>query len=157
MITDGDTAPNVSATIGTRDHEPFELSDHLGDGPVVLAFFPAAFAPVCSNEVVAIEEHIGALEAADATVFGISADAAYSLEAFKTEYDLSFDLVSDMDGDAIRAYGLDVDVPEEGRYGIANRALFVLDDGGTVVYAWIADELADEPDYDELVAAVEAV
>lgn len=157
MVSNGDTAPDISATIGTSEHDPFELSEHLGDGPVVLAFFPAAFAPVCSNEVVVLEERIGELEAAGASVFGISADAAYSLDAFGEKHDLSFDLVSDMAGDAIRAYGLETDVPEQGRYGIANRALFVLDDGGTVTYSWVADELADEPDYDELVAAVEAV
>lgn len=157
MVSDGDTAPDVSATIGTGEHDPFELSEHLGDGPVVLAFFPAAFAPVCSNEMVVLEERIEELEAAGASVFGISADAAYSLDAFGEKHDLSFDLVSDMAGDAIRAYGLETDVPEQGRYGIANRALFVLDDEGTVAYSWVADELADEPDYDELVAAVEAV
>lgn len=36
MITEGDAAPTVSATIGTSDHEPFELSDHLGDGGTVV-------------------------------------------------------------------------------------------------------------------------
>ena len=154
MVSPGDTAPDISATIGTSDHEPFELSEHLGDGPVVLAFFPAAFAPVCSNEVVTIEDRIGEFEDAGATVFGISVDAAYSLGAFKDAQDISFDLVSDMRGDAIRAYGLETDVPEQGRYGIANRALFVLDDDGTVTYSWVADELAEEPDYDELLDAV---
>ena len=154
MVSPGDTAPDISATIGTSAHEPFELSEHLGDGPVVLAFFPAAFAPVCSNEVVTIEDRIGEFEDAGATVFGISVDAAYSLGAFKDAQDISFDLVSDMRGDAIRAYGLETDVPEQGRYGIANRALFVLDDDGTVTYSWVADELAEEPDYDELLDAV---
>jgi len=62
-----------------------------------------------------------------------------------------------MNGDAIRAYGLEVDVPEDGRYGISNRALFVLDDNGRVTYSWSANELADEPDDGELIAAVEAV
>ena len=155
MVSTGDTAPDISATIGTSDHEPFELSEHLGDGPVVLVFFPAAFAPVCSNEMVAVEARIDRFEAAGATVFGISSDAAYSLGAFRDEHDLSFDLVSDMRGDALRAYGVETDIPEMGRYGIAKRAVFVIDEDGEVVYDWVGDELADEPDYEAVVAAVE--
>ena len=154
MVSPGDTAPNLSATIATSEHEPFELSEYLGEGPVVLAFFPAAFAPTCSNEVVAIEDRIDAFEAADATVFGICSDSAYALAAFKAEYDISYDLISEMKGDGLAAYGVETDIPEMGRYGIANRAVFVLDDDGTVVYKWIAEELAHEPDYEAVLEAV---
>jgi Peroxiredoxin len=155
MISTGDTAPDISATIGTSDHEDFELSAHLGDGPVVLAFFPGAFTPPCSNEMVALEEHLADFEAAGATVLGLSADSAFSLGAFGDEHDLSFTLVSDMDGDAIRDYGLEMEIPDLGLHGIANRAVYVLDDEGTVTYDWVADEPTDEPDYEELVAAAE--
>lgn len=40
MIETNDTAPLFTATRGTSDHETFELEDHIGDGPIVLAFFP---------------------------------------------------------------------------------------------------------------------
>jgi len=155
MVSTGDTAPDISATIGTSDHEDFELSAHLGDGPVVLAFFPGAFTPPCSNEMVALEEHLAEFEAAGATVLGVSADSAFSLGAFSDEHDLSFTLVSDMDGNAIRDYGLEMEIPDLGLHGIANRAVYVLDDEGTVTYEWVADEPTDEPDYGELVAAAE--
>ena len=155
MVSTGDTAPDISATIGTSDHEDFELSDYLGDGPVVLAFFPGAFTPPCSNEMVALEEHLDGFEAAGATVLGISADSAFSLGAFSDEYDLSFTLVSDMAGDAIRDYGLEMEIPDLGLYGIANRAVYVLSEDGTVTYDWVANEPTDEPDYEELVAAAE--
>ena len=39
----GDDAPDFSGSIVDSDIAPFELSDHLGEEPVVLAFFPAAF------------------------------------------------------------------------------------------------------------------
>ncbi|TQQ79362.1 redoxin domain-containing protein [Halonotius roseus] len=155
MVSTGDTAPDISATIGTSDHEDFELSEYLGDGPVVLAFFPGAFTPPCSNEMVALEEHLPDFEAAGATVLGLSADSAFSLGAFSDEYDLSFTLVSDMAGEAIRDYGLEMEIPDLGLYGIANRAAFVLDDEGTVVYSWVADDPTNEPDYEELIAAAE--
>jgi len=41
MIEPGDTPPTFTATLGTSDHELFDLDGHLGDGPVVLAFFRA--------------------------------------------------------------------------------------------------------------------
>jgi len=156
MVSTGDTAPTFSATYRGSDHESFDLEEHLGDGPVVLAFFPGAFTPPCSNELVALRDHIGRFEAAGATVFGVSADSAFSLEAFADEYDLEFDLVSDMDGGAIDAYDLTIDIPELGLYGIANRAVYVLDADGTVTYGWEAEDPTNEPDYDELVEAVEA-
>ena len=156
MVSTGDTAPTFSATYRGSDHESFDLEEHLGDGPVVLAFFPGAFTPPCSNEMVALQDHIGRFEAAGATVFGVSADSAFSLEAFADEYDLEFDLVSDMDGGAIDAYDLTIDIPELGLYGIANRAVYVLDADGTVTYGWEAEDPTNEPDYDELIEAVEA-
>ncbi|MBP1986012.1 redoxin domain-containing protein [Halolamina salifodinae] len=155
MVTTGDSAPVFSATNGTSDHEAFDLGDHLGDGPVVLAFFPGAFTPPCTNEMVALQEHLDAFEAAGATVFGLSADSPFSQGAFREEHGLEFDLVSDMAGDAIRAYGLEMDIPELGLYGIANRAVFVLDDDGTVTYSWVADDPTNEPDYEDVIAAVE--
>jgi len=154
MISTGDSAPTFSATYRGSDHETFELSDHLGDGPVVLAFFPGAYTPPCSNEMVALQEDLDRL--GGATLLGVSADSPFSQGAFADEYGLDFDLVSDMSGEAIEAYGITIDIPELGLYGVANRAVYVVDEAGTVTYSWVADDPTNEPDYDALVEAVEA-
>jgi peroxiredoxin len=156
MVSTGDDAPTFEATYKGSDHETFDLAEHLGDGPVVLAFFPGAFTPPCSNEMVALQEHLGRIEDAGGTLFGVSADSSFSLGAFAEEHGLEFDLVSDMDGVAIDAYDLTMDIADLGLYGIANRAVFVADGDGQVTYAWVADDPTNEPDYDELVEAVEA-
>jgi peroxiredoxin len=156
MVSTGETAPTFTATYRGSDHETFDLEEHLGDGPTVLAFFPGAFTPPCSNEMVALEERRGEFEAAGATLFGISADSSFTLGVFAEEYDLGFDLVSDMSGAAIGAYDLSIDLPELGLYGVANRAVYVLDADGTVTYGWEAEDPTNEPDYDELIEAVEA-
>jgi peroxiredoxin len=70
---------------------------------MLLAFFPGAFTPPCSNEMVALQGHLDGVGAAGATVLGISADNPFSLNAFREEYGIEFDLVSDMDRDAIQA------------------------------------------------------
>ena len=156
MVSNGDTAPTFSATIGTSDHEPFELDEHLGDGPVVLAFFPGAFTPPCTNEMVALQDHHEEFQDAGATLLGVSADSAFSLGAFREEYDIAFDLVSDMNREAIQAYDLEIDIEELGLYGIANRAVYVLDEDGTVIYDWVADDPTNEPEYDAILDAVES-
>lgn len=156
MVSPGDTAPTFTATYRGREHEPFELDEHLGDGPAVLAFFPGAFTPPCSNEMVALQEHLDELDEAGATLFGVSADSSFSLGAFAEEYGLEFDLVSDMNGEAIAAYDLSLDLPDLGLYDVANRAVYVLDEAATITYRWEADDPTNEPDYDELLEAVRA-
>jgi peroxiredoxin len=152
----GDTAPMFSATRGTSDHESFDLKDAVGDGPVVLAFFPGAFTPPCTNEMVALQDHLDEFEDAGATILGVSADSPFSQGAFREEHGIEFDLISDMAGEAIEAYDLTIDIAELGLHGIANRAVFVLDDEGTITYSWVADDPTNEPDYDEVLDAVRA-
>ncbi|WP_254272052.1 redoxin domain-containing protein [Haloarcula marina] len=156
MVSTGESAPNISATVANGEVEAFELDDHLDDGPVVLAFFPGAFTPPCSNEMVALQDHLGDFHDAGATVLGLSADSAFSLNAFRDEHDLGFSLLSDMDRDAIQDYGLEIDIEELGLLGVANRAVFVVDDEGDVAYDWVADDPTNEPDYAELVEAAES-
>ena len=157
MPEKGTTAPAFTATVGTSDHDQFDLDDALGDGPVVLAFFPGAFTPPCANEMVSLQDRLTEFRDAGATVFGVSADSPFSQGAFREEHGLEFDLVSDMDGDAIEAYDLEIDIPELGLHGIANRAVFVLDEDGAVTYEWVADDPTNEPDYAEILDAVAAV
>jgi peroxiredoxin len=135
MVSEGDVAPRFTATVGTSDHESFKLEDRLGDGPIVLAFFPGAFTPPCTNEMVAFQNRLDEFRDAGGTVLGLSADSPFSLGAFRDEHGLEFDLISDMSRGAIQEYGLEIDVPELGLHGIANRAVFVLDDGGAVAYS----------------------
>jgi peroxiredoxin len=156
MPAKGDSAPDFTNKVANGDVEEFTLSEHTGDGPVVLAFFPGAFTPPCSNEMVALEEHLDDFEAAGASVYGLSADSPFSLNAFRDEHDLSFPLVSDMSRETIQAYDLEIDVGELGLYGVANRAVYVLNDEGTVTYEWVADTPENEPDYDELVDAAQS-
>lgn len=154
MVSTGETAPTFTATYRGGEHETFEFDEYLGDGPTVLAFFPGAFTPPCSNEMVALQERLDEFEDAGATLFGVSADSSFSLGAFADEYDIEFDLVSDMNGEAITAYDLSLDIPDLGLYGVANRAVYVLDEDGTVTYSWEADDPTNEPDYDALIEAI---
>mgnify|MGYP005852336571 FL=1 len=156
MPATGDTAPTFTATVGTSDHEPFDLADHVGDGPVVLAFFPGAFTPPCTNEMIALQDRLDEFHSAGATLLGISADSPFSVGRFREEHGIEFDLISDMGGAGIGAYDVGIDIADLGLHGIANRAVFVIDDAGTVAHSWVAEDPTNEPDYDAIVDAIEA-
>ncbi|TKX83673.1 peroxiredoxin, partial [Halorubrum sp. SS5] len=55
-----------------------------------------------------------------------------------------------------RAYGLEIDIADLGLHGIANRAVFVIDDDGQIVYDWVADDPTNEPDYEAVLDTVES-
>jgi len=154
MPDTGETAPTFTATVGTSDHKPFDLADHLGDGPVVLAFFPGAFTPPCTNEMIALQERLDEFHDAGASVFGVSVDSPFCQGAFREEHGIEFDLISDMSREAVEAYDVTIDIPDLGLHDIANRAVFVLDEEGTVTYRWVADDPTNEPEYGEILGAL---
>jgi peroxiredoxin len=61
-----------------------------------------------------------------------------------------------MGRDAIEAYDLKIDIEDLGLHGVSNRAVYVLDEEGTATYAWTTEDPTTEPDYEELLEAVEA-
>ncbi|WP_138004671.1 redoxin domain-containing protein [Halalkalirubrum salinum] len=156
MVSTGDSAPTFTGKVGTKDHESFDLENHLGDGPVVLAFFPGAFTPPCTNEMIAFQDYLDSFDEAGATVLGVSADSPFSQGEFREKHGIEFDLISDMAGEAIDAYDVALDIPELGLHGSANRAVFVIDEDGTVTYTWIADDPTNEPDYETVLDAIGA-
>ena len=157
MVDVGDDAPDFSALLATGDDvESFTLADHLGDGPVVLAFFPGAFTGVCDHEMNQFQDSLGAFEDAGATVYGLSVDSPHTLNEFRDKHDLQFGLVSDAAEGAIEAYGVvDEDFAGLG-YTTAKRAVFVVDADGRVSYKWVTDDPTVEPDYDEVRTAADA-
>jgi peroxiredoxin len=151
----GDPSPDFTLPMagGTAydDVEPFTLSTALSEGPVVLAFFPAAFTGGCTEELCTFRDELASFEALDARVYGISVDLPFALNVFAMEQDLSFPLLSDFDGEAIEAY----DVVLEGVHGlsgVAERSVFVVGTDGTVEYRWVRE--GGNPDFGWLVEQV---
>jgi peroxiredoxin len=73
---------------------------------------------------------------------------------------LRFPLLSDLNREIVRAYGIMYtrEKPHrEGFWGISRRAVFVVDRDGVVRYAWITDDALVAPDVDEVLQAVAAL
>ena len=83
------------------------LSEYLGQGQVLLYFYPADFTPVCTREACAFRELLPQLEQHGLTVLGISPQDPASHGRFRQRHALPFTLLSDPDKRVIRAYGCD--------------------------------------------------
>jgi len=157
MVEVGDHAPEFTAPLANGDVDSFTLSDRLEAAPLVLAFFPAAFTGTCASEMSTFQDRLAAFEDAGASVYGISVDSPFALNEFRDKHGLQFDLISDADKQLVADYDVAMDFAEMGVHDLAKRSVFVVDGDGTVRYAWVSDDPGVEPDYDEILDAVQSL
>ena len=93
-------------------------------------------------------------DTAGVRVFAISRDPPWTHIAWSQTLDLNFDLLSDFNADAVRAFGIAFEF--RGLRDVAARSAFLVDVGGTVRGAWRYDT-GQVPDLDELLAAARAL
>jgi glutaredoxin-dependent peroxiredoxin len=143
----GAKAPDF--TLPNQDREPVTLSEQLKKGPVVLAFFPAAFSGVCTKEMCTFRDSMAELNKVGGNVLGVSVDTFFSLKAWGDQQQLNFPLLSDFNKDVIRKY--DVVNPEMiGLKDISKRAVFVVGRDGAVKHREVLDDARNEPDYGKI-------
>jgi peroxiredoxin len=145
--------PAPAANLWGTDRKPF-LLESLRGSRAVLAFFPGVFTGVCEKELCTLRDSTAELADLHARVVGISVDAPSALTGFAAKTGVQFPLASDYTRETARAFGIVwPNVAGLPGYEVANRAVFVLDENGTVIYEWIAPNPGVEPDY----AAIKAV
>ncbi|MWV39476.1 MULTISPECIES: redoxin domain-containing protein [Natrialba] len=156
MSETGDSAPDFTAPLANGDVDSFTLSERLEEeAPIVLAFFPAAFTGVCTDEMCTFQSRLAEFENVNASVYGVSRDSPFTLNEFRDQNDLEFGLISDFNAEIITDYGIEMDFEDLGVYGVAKRSVFVVDDSGEIVYSWVSDDPGVEPEYVEVEAAAE--
>jgi peroxiredoxin len=103
--------------------------------PVILAFYPADWSPVCSDEMGLYNEMLAEFEKYDAEIMGISVDGIWSHVAFARDRKLRFPLLADFEpkGDVSRRYGAYMH-----REGESARAIFVLDSKGVIRWNYLS-------------------
>ena len=151
----GQNAPDF--TLKNTAKEPISLSNYRGS-TVILAFYPGAFTGVCDKEMCAFQDNMAKLNAAEATVIGISVDSPWANAEFARKYNLEFELLSDLDREVVTSY----DATFVGLGGIegyvsANRVVIVIDKAGVIQHRWVAENPGVEPDYDAIVALAESL
>ena len=87
-------------------------------------------------------------------VFGISRDSPWSHVAWTQALDINVPLLSDWNGDAVRAFGVAQDY--RGMKDVAERSAFLVDGQGMIRGAW-RYETGQLPDFDELLSAARSL
>jgi peroxiredoxin len=102
--------------------------------PVILAFYPLDFSPVCTTENTCFRDDLGQFNELGAQVLGISVDSAWTHKAFAESLKLTFPLLADFHpkGEVAKAYGLYNDA-----VGITKRATVLIDKDGKI--AWVQE------------------
>ena len=93
-------------------------------------------------------------EAAGVSAFGISRDSPWSHVAWRQALDLDVPLLSDWNGAAVHAFGIEHDY--RGLRDVAERSSFLLDRDSIVLGGW-RYERNELPDFDELLAAAVSI
>ena len=93
-------------------------------------------------------------EAAGVRPLGISRDSAWTHISWSQTLDLNFPLLSDWNGDAVRAFGVATEF--RGHKDVAERSAFIVDPDCTVRGSWRYDT-AELPDFDELLRSAQAL
>ncbi|MGD0070610.1 MAG: peroxiredoxin [Candidatus Bathyarchaeia archaeon] len=153
QIKVGDKAPNF--TLPDVDLKPRSLKEFMGQ-KTVLAFFVGAFTSTCTKEMCEFRDSMARLIDLKTQVIGISVNDPFSNKAFAEKNRLSFPILSDYKHEVIKTYGLELpNFAGLNGYTVAKRSIFILDENGTVRYAWISDDPAVEPNYQEIQKTVE--
>ena len=128
MLEKGDLAPDFELT--SDEGEPVSLSDYRGKR-VILFFYPKAATPGCTKQACGFRDNWSTIEAAGATVIGVSPDEPGALAQWKEEEKFPYTLLSDSDHEVAEAYGVWGKKKMFGReYMGIIRSHFVIDEEG---------------------------
>lgn len=148
MLQQGDTAPDFE--LNATPDQKIKLKDFKGKN-IILAFYPADWSPVCSDQMALYNEMLKYFNKYDAQIFGVSVDSTWCHLAFAENRKLHFPLLADFEpkGAVSKAYGVYDD-----EVGESKRALFVIDKEGKIVWSYLSP-VAVNPGADGILDALE--
>ncbi len=132
ILTKGEIAPEFE--LHSSPDEKIRLSDFKGQ-PVILAFYPADWSPVCGDQMALYNETLRFFRKFNAVLLGISVDSKWCHMAFTENRNLKFPLLSDFEpkGAVSRLYGSYNETDGESK-----RSLFVIDDQGIIQWSYLS-------------------
>ncbi len=150
-VTVGETAPDF--TLADQHGEAVTLSSFRGSKNVLVVFYPFAFSGICTGELCAIRDDVGAFQNDDVQVLAVSCDPKYSLRAWADDQGYDFPLLSDFwpHGDVAKRYGVFLEAA-----GMPTRGSFLVDTEGVLRWAVVngPGEARDLGAYREALAGV---
>ena len=150
ILPAGTPAPDF--TLHVTPDQTLSLCELRGR-PVILAFYPADWSPVCGDQMGLYNELLPEFQKFHAELLGISVDGVWCHEAFAKDRHYHFPLLADFEpkGAVAQLYGA-----YRGPEGIAQRALFVVDKNGVIAWSYLSP-VAVNPGADGILEALEAL
>jgi peroxiredoxin len=150
ILQAGTPAPEF--TLNSTPDQKLSLSDLRGR-PVVLAFYPADFSPVCGDEMALFNAVLPDLQELGAEMVGVSVDGVWCHAAFARARNLHFPLLADFEpkGAVSRQFGA-----YREREGVSERALFVIDQKGNIAWSYLSP-IGVNPGADGVLHALESL
>ncbi len=146
----GDAAPDF--TLHATPDQTIGLAELKGS-PVILAFYPADWSPVCGDQLGLYNQLLPEFQKHGAQLLGISVDGVWCHAAFAGDRRYHFPLLADFEpkGDVARRYG----VFRDGE-GVSERALFVIGADGRIAWRHVSP-VGINPGADGILAALETL
>src|SRR5271154_5917201 len=150
ILPAGTAAPDFQLPVSPD--KKLSLSELRGK-PVILAFYPADWSPVCGDQMALYNEILSEFQEHGAELLGISVDGAWCHAAFAKDRNLHFPLLADFEpkGAVARAYGA-----YREHDGMTERALFVIDGTGIIRWSYCSP-IGVNPGADGILEALEAL
>jgi peroxiredoxin len=147
---EGEPAPDF--VLHCTPDQSIALEDFRGR-PVILAFYPADWSPVCGDQMALYNEILPAFQEYDAQLLGISVDGIWCHLAFAKDRGLHFPLLADFEpkGEIAQLYGV-----YRKREGVCDRALFVIDGDGVLRWRYVSP-IGVNPGADGILTALESL
>jgi peroxiredoxin len=150
LLSPGTVAPDFALHV-TPD-QTLKLSELRGK-PVILAFYPADWSPVCGDQMGLYNEILSEFHKFGAQLLGISVDGVWCHEAFAKDRHLHFPLLADFEPKGAVSQKFGVYRTEE---GTSERALFVIDKKGVIAWSYCSP-IAVNPGADGILEALEGL
>ncbi|MCX8087426.1 MAG: peroxiredoxin [Rhodocyclaceae bacterium] len=134
LLAPGQPAPQFS--LPDADMEQFDSASLLGKQHLVLFFYPKDGTPYCTLEAIDFSDHESDFNRLGCTVIGISRDDCLAHAEFRDKHGLSIRLLSDVDGEVCRQYGVMHYREHDGHKRLCLvRSTFVIDKRGIIRHA----------------------
>jgi peroxiredoxin Q/BCP len=134
MLRPGQPAPPFS--LPDADMEMFDLSSLRNERHAVVFFYPKDGTPYCIQEAIDFSDHEEEFNRHGCEVLGISRDDCLSHAEFRDKNGLSIRLLSDVEGEVCRKFGVSHFREKDGhRKLIIVRSTFIIDKHGIIKHA----------------------
>ena len=150
ILRAGTMAPDF--TLATTSGELVSLQSLRGR-PVILAFYPADWSPVCGDQMALYNGVLPEFQRFDAKLIGVSVDGMWCHRAFAENRHLRFPLLADFEpkGAVARMFGA-----YRANDGTSERALFVIDAQGMIRWSYCSP-IEINPGADGILEALETL